>query len=278
MVIVAGLFLGQFEAPPSVSPPPAADSSAARPGPAIDLSAMTPREAADRLFNRVMMASEQGNTEEALQFAPMALMAYGRVDELDADAHYHMGRIYMVAGDIENAGKQIAILKQDAPNHLLGLLLEHTIAEQSGDRDAAARAKAAFAAAYDAEMTTGRSEYQDHTVSIENFRTVAAGPMIDFSAPALPAAAPPGAKLFADKCGSCHGQNATGSDKGPPLVHKTYEPSHHGDEAFYRAVQQGVQSHHWPFGNMPPIEGVPDDQIGQIIAYVRALQVAKGIR
>jgi len=278
VAIVAGLFLSQYKAAPSLSPPPATDGSAAMPAPAIDLSSMTPREAADRLFNRVMMASEQGNTEEAQQFVPMALQAYGRVAELDADAHYHMGRIYMVAGDIENARKQIAILKQFAPNHLLGLLLEHTIAEQLGDRDAAASAKAAFAAAYDAEVKTGKTEYRDHKVSIEKFRSGAASPMIDFSGSTLPAVAPQGATLFADKCARCHGQNAAGSDKGPPLVHKIYEPSHHGDEAFYRAVQQGVQGHHWPFGNMAPIEGVSDDEIGQIIAYVRALQVASGIR
>ncbi len=278
VAIVAGFFVSQYTALPSLSPPPAADGSAARPGPAIDLSTMTPREAADRLFNRVMMATEQGNTEEALQFAPMALLAYGRVDELDADAHYHMARIYMVAGDIENARKQVAILKEYAPDHLLGLLLEHTIAEQSGDQDVAARAKAAFAAAYDAEVITGKTEYRDHQASIEKFRSVAAGPMIDAPTPALSAEAGRGAALFANKCLACHGPNAAGSDKGPPLVHKIYEPGHHADEAFYRAVQQGVQSHHWPFGNMAPMVDVSDDEIGQIIAYVRALQVANGIR
>jgi len=259
-------------------PPSSFDGSPAMPGQAVDLASMTPREAADRLFNRVMMASEQGNTQEALQFAPMALMAYDRVAELDADAHYHIGRISIVAGDVENARKQIGILKQVAPDHLLGLLLEHTVAEQSGDRNAAANAKAAFAAAYDAEMKTGKREYQDHKVSIEKFHSLAASPVIDSSAPAMSVDAGRGAALFAKNCIRCHGQNAAGSDKGPPLVHKIYEPSHHGDEAFYRAVQQGVQGHHWPFGNMAPIEGVSDDEIGQIIAYVRALQVANGIQ
>jgi len=288
VVIVAGLFLGPFKAPPQatppslspppMSPPPAAGGSAAQPGSAIDLSSMTPREAADRLFNRVMMATEQGNTEEAQRFAPMALLAYDRVEELDADAHYHIGRLSLVAGDIETARKEIAILKQAAPHHLLALLLEHTIAEQSGDRDAAAAVRATFAAAYAAEMKTGQPEYEAHRASIEILRTAAADAMLDFPAPALPAAAPPGATLFADKCGGCHGQNAAGSDKGPPLVDKTYAPSHHADESFYRAVKQGAPSHHWPFGDMPPIEGVSDEEIGQIIAYVRALQAANGIR
>jgi len=115
-------------------------------------------------------------------------------------------------------------------------------------------------------------------VSIEKFHAMATGPMIDFSGPTLSVDAGRGATLFADNCVRCHGQNAAGSDKGPPLVHKIYEPGHHDDGAFYRAVQQGAQSHHWPFGNMPPVAGVSDDEIAQIIAYVRALQVANGIR
>ena len=64
----------------------------------------------------------------------------------------------------------------------------------------------------------------------------------------------------------------------PPLVHKIYEPSHHGDEAFYRAVSNGVRSHHWDFGNMPPIEGLTRADVGTIVAYVRALQSENGIQ
>ena len=53
---------------------------------------------------------------------------------------------------------------------------------------------------------------------------------------------------------------ARGTQQGPPLVHKIYEPSHHADFAFQRAAAQGVRAHHWKFGNMPKIESVtPDD-------------------
>jgi hypothetical protein len=65
---------------------------------------------------------------------------------------------------------------------------------------------------------------------------------------------------------------------GPPLVHKIYEPSHHADFAFQKAVQSGVRSHHWGFGNMPPVEGITAAEIAMIITYVRTLQVANGIR
>ena len=57
-----------------------------------------------------------------------------------------------------------------------------------------------------------------------------------------------------------------------------YEPGHHPDAASYRAVNQGVVSHHWSFGNMPPVPGVSQRSVGQIVAYVRELQRANGIR
>ena len=96
--------------------------------------------------------------------------------------------------------------------------------------------------------------------------------------PELTANAQAGARLFASNCALCHGANATGTDRGPPLVHKVYEPGHHPDGAFYRAVNQGVVSHHWSFGNMPPVPGVSQRSVTKIVAYVRELQRANGIR
>jgi cytochrome c len=87
-----------------------------------------------------------------------------------------------------------------------------------------------------------------------------------------------GKQAFDAICASCHGENAGGQDGvAPPLVHKIYEPSHHGDESFHRAASMGVSSHHWPFGDMPPIEGNTRGDIVMIIAYIRELQRANGI-
>ena len=64
-----------------------------------------------------------------------------------------------------------------------------------------------------------------------------------------------GKNIFELKCQSCHGINAAGRhEMGPPLVHKIYEPSHHSDQSFYRAVALGFKSHHWRFGNMAAVE------------------------
>ncbi|WP_093033516.1 c-type cytochrome [Ruegeria marina] len=85
------------------------------------------------------------------------------------------------------------------------------------------------------------------------------------------------AALFEANCAACHGANAAGSDRGPPLVHRIYEPSHHGKMAFDLAARQGVRAHDWRFGNMPPVEGLSDKDVPQITDYVRALQRANGI-
>lgn len=87
-----------------------------------------------------------------------------------------------------------------------------------------------------------------------------------------------GQKGFDANCASCHGQNAAGQNGiAPPLIHKIYEPSHHGDESFQRAVAMGVRAHHWKFGNMPAIEGLTRADVKAITAYVRELQRHNGI-
>lgn len=87
-----------------------------------------------------------------------------------------------------------------------------------------------------------------------------------------------GQRAFNAVCSACHGKNAAGQNGvAPPLVFKTYEPGHHPDEAFQRAAKNGVQAHHWKFGNMPPIEGLTRADVQYITQYVRALQRANGI-
>lgn len=83
---------------------------------------------------------------------------------------------------------------------------------------------------------------------------------------------------FNANCASCHGPRATGTNQGPPLVHKVYEPNHHADAAFHRAAANGVRAHHWQFGDMPKIQTVTLDDVDQIIQYVRWLQRQAGIQ
>jgi cytochrome c len=87
-----------------------------------------------------------------------------------------------------------------------------------------------------------------------------------------------GEAKFNANCARCHGEQAIGTAQGPPLVHKIYEPSHHGDAAFQLAAARGVRAHHWQFGDMPKVEGVTSDDVTQITAYVRWLQRQAGIQ
>ena len=109
---------------------------------------------------------------------------------------------------------------------------------------------------------------------------MAGAPMAEVVVPAeLSAQAGQGETYYNAVCASCHGANAAGQDGvAPPLVHRIYEPSHHGDGAFFLAARNGVRAHHWKFGNMPAVEQpLTDAELGAIVAYVRELQRANDI-
>ena len=99
----------------------------------------------------------------------------------------------------------------------------------------------------------------------------------DFDPGPVPAELADGEQLFTRSCARCHGTLAAGTETGPPLVHVVYQPNHHGDIAFQRAVALGVPSHHWRFGNMPPLPGMSEAEVERITAYVRWLQRSAGI-
>ncbi|MDH3661884.1 MAG: zinc ribbon domain-containing protein [Alphaproteobacteria bacterium] len=135
-----------------------------------DLSTMSPREAADRLFNRVMIADEQGDADEVAQFAPMAATAYQQLGDLDLDGLFHLGMIQAAAGDVESAGEVVERLRAIVPGHLLASLLEHRLAMAESDQERAERAVERFEADYQEEIKVDRLEYRDHRPSIERFR------------------------------------------------------------------------------------------------------------
>lgn len=124
----------------------------------------------------------------------------------------------------------------------------------------------------------GVGESEPEPVSARGEAGVASRPMVEVTLPAsLSANARDGQILFAQNCAACHGPKAGGSDQGPPLIHRIYEPGHHADGAFLLAVRNGVRAHHWNFGNMPPRSGLRDVEIAAIVNYVRELQKANGI-
>jgi mono/diheme cytochrome c family protein len=139
----------------------------------------------------------------------------------------------------------------------------------------------AFIAAAGWYWTQGRTTEEPISASAPgNLQVFVGAPMADVIVPdELSAQARQGETYFNVVCASCHGANAAGQDGvAPPLVHRIYEPSHHGDMAFVLAARNGVRAHHWPFGDMPPVEErMTDGELGAIIAYVRELQRTNGI-
>jgi hypothetical protein len=133
----------------------------------------TPREQADRLFNRVMTAREQGNTAEALQFAPMGIQAYQMAEPLDDDGLYHLATLQNTASDFDGARQTAERILQRNPNHLLALASGAEAATGAGDRAAALDYHRRFLAAYEAEIGRGLIEYQDHSRILPEYRQTA---------------------------------------------------------------------------------------------------------
>ena len=101
---------------------------------------------------------------------------------------------------------------------------------------------------------------------------------IEVKVPELSGIAQAGQRSFAKNCAQCHGPIGNGTKTGPPLIHIIYEPGHHGDAAFYRAVATGTRQHHWKFGDMPPQPHVKRVEVQAIIKFVREVQRNNGIK
>lgn len=145
--------------------PGGSDASGADAGLSTDM-----RTNADRLFNRIMMAAEQGNEAEVAQFMPMALQAYGMVDDLDADGTYHLALLHLTAGTHEQALEAARRLLDDDPSHLLGLAVAAEASAALGDPAAADDYWQRYLDAYGAEAGKPLPEYVDHQPMLTQYR------------------------------------------------------------------------------------------------------------
>lgn len=133
-----------------------------------DISSMTPQEAANRLFNRVMSYAAEGKSDSAVMFAPMAIMAYERIGPLDAHARYDIGSIAAATGDAATAAAQADTILKANSTHLLGLLLAAKAADLEKKPALAAAFRSRFAAAATGETARQLPEYADHQRDIDS--------------------------------------------------------------------------------------------------------------
>ena len=160
------------EAPAGAAPAePAPDGSAGTGMPSMqELAQMTPREAADRLFERVMREHESGDFERAAFFIGMALQAYDAVPaaEVDADLRFHVGLLSLISADSVAAREAAEAILAEEPGHLLGLLLASRAADFAGDPAAAETFRTRMREAVaDAGGIPPRAEYDAHRTLIE---------------------------------------------------------------------------------------------------------------
>jgi hypothetical protein len=92
VALVASQRFGGTRAPTAASPadaPFASAGAAGSAGRAPDISNLSPRERADRLFDRMMRLSSEGKADSVQFFAPMAISVYQSLGALDADLRQH---------------------------------------------------------------------------------------------------------------------------------------------------------------------------------------------
>lgn len=135
-----------------------------------DISNMTPREAADRLFDRVMMAVSTGDSGQAQAFLPMALGAYERAEPLDNDGLFHLSLLNRVAGNLEGAlGNATQALGVD-PNHVLALTAAAEASVELGRADDAAAYYRHLLDVLAAESARALPEYVSHQQIMQSVR------------------------------------------------------------------------------------------------------------
>lgn len=144
--------------------PAAASSGAGRPP---DISQMSPQERADRLFNRVMTYVDQGKSDSAAFFAPMAIQSIETLAPLDAHQRYDLGLLGVVSGNSALARAQSDTILRAQPSHLLGLILGMRAAGLQLDTLGRRRYADRFIAALVAERAKRLPEYDDHAPDID---------------------------------------------------------------------------------------------------------------
>lgn len=158
------------------APPPEmanAGNAGAAPGlstRAPDISNLSPEQRFDALFERVVRASENGDTLTVQQFSPMALGAYALLNSPPNDLRFHAALIDLAIGDFPAALALADTILAAAPGHLFGYLIRGEAADRQNRTDALAQSYRDFLAHYDAEVRAGRPEYAEHKPVLDDFR------------------------------------------------------------------------------------------------------------
>lgn len=174
-IVAMTFFVRQQAGPRAAGEPPSGGviplpGDTARPSGGVDLASMSPREAADRLFDRTMREAEAGGSDRLEFFAEMGLQAYDALPpaEVDVDVRFHRGLLYLELDDSGAAGDEAAAIFSAEPDNLLGLILASRVATRAGDAAAATEYIERFRALYPQTDLSSREEYVAHRQLVEN--------------------------------------------------------------------------------------------------------------
>lgn len=175
MMVVIIIFMARpilFPADPGTPNAPFATGGGTAGG-VTDISNMTPREAADRLYNRVMSAAEVNDSAQVNTFLPMAIQSYEMARPLDLDGLFHLSRLQrMGVLDADALATAEEALTRD-PNYLLGLYAAGDAALGMGDAARAQEYLGRLLQVWDAEMASGNPDYELHSRQMDGIRDFA---------------------------------------------------------------------------------------------------------
>ena len=172
LIVFAGVRMVSPAGPaaPLAQPQPVAPFAGGGTGTPPDLSSMTPREAADRLFDRVMTYVSANDSGQAQAFLPMALGAYERAQPLDHDGLFHLSLLNRVAGDLAAALANATQVLGADPNHVLALSAAAEAAAEMGRVDEARQYYTHLLEVLGAEIERALPEYVAHQTIMESVR------------------------------------------------------------------------------------------------------------
>ena len=175
LIVVLGTQMVQPGGPsmPTAAPVTTQSGGGAVTGMPPDLSSMTPVEAADRLFNRVMTAVAAGDSTEAQQFMPMAIAAYDRARPLNTDDLFHLSMLQRTAMQLDAALVTAREILEANSDHLLGLSAAAKAAVELGRSDIAAVYYERVLDVYESQIEQDIPEYVDHAPITDNLRSEA---------------------------------------------------------------------------------------------------------
>jgi tetratricopeptide (TPR) repeat protein len=143
------------------------------PAATTDISNMSPIEAANRLYNRVMQAASNNDSAQVQMFLPMAIDAHEMAKPLSADAAFHLSSLQRMGLRNDEALTSAQEALESDPNHLLLLYTGGEAAKALGRDDVAREYAARMLQFWDEEMSSGKQEYDLHSGMMEDVRNFA---------------------------------------------------------------------------------------------------------